>query len=368
MEKHLILIVDDQATSRNILAQIVASISPGLVIVTRDSAVSALDWLDTHTPQLIISDYKMPVMDGLAFLRRTRQDETLHYVPFVMITSLEQHAIRTQALQDGATDFLNKPIDPAKCRARFNNLLELHEQRLLLQDKAALLEQQVEAATEEIRSREEEALLLLARAGEYRDEETGNHVIRMAQYSRLIAEELGLDARTCETIELSAPMHDIGKIGIPDGILRKNGPLTDAEYAIMKEHPVIGHQILSTSSSRIIEMGAEIALGHHEKYDGSGYPHGLSGENIPLTCRIVAVADVFDALCSERVYKRAWSVAESIAHLKKEMGKQFDPQCVDAFLHRLEDIIAIKARYKDEADETGESADAAPDSPANRSA
>lgn len=349
MTKHLILIVDDQATSRHVLAQIVSSISPALVIVTKDSATSALIWLESHTPQLILSDYKMPEMDGLEFLRRTRREETLHYVPFVIITSLEQHAIRTQALQDGATDFLNKPIDPAECRARFNNLLELQEQRQLLQDKAALLEEQVSAATREIRWREEEALLLLARAGEYRDEETGNHVIRMAQYSHLIAEELGLPMKTCEAIELAAPMHDIGKIGIPDGILRKNGPLTDAEFDIMKQHPTIGHKILSTSSSRIIEMGAMIALGHHEKYNGSGYPNGLARDDIPLPCRIVAVADVLDALCSKRVYKRAWSFEEAVDYLIKQKGEHFDPQCVDALLRQVEGVLAIRSRYQNEA-------------------
>lgn len=354
MKKHLILIVDDQATSRHVLTRIVASVSPALVIVTKDSATSALDWLESHTPQLILSDYKMPGMDGLEFLRRTRQNKTLLYVPFVIITSLEQHAIRTQALQDGATDFLNKPIDPTECRARFNNLLELQEQRLLLQDKAALLEEQVNAATREVRWREEEALRLLARAGEYRDEETGNHVIRMAQYSRLIAEELGLSAITCETIELAAPMHDIGKIGIPDGILRKNGPLTDAEYEIMKQHPSIGHKILSTGSSRIIELGAVIALGHHEKYNGSGYPNGLAGDDIPLPCRIVAVADVLDALCSKRVYKRAWDFEEAVDYLKKQKGEHFEAQCVDAFLQRIEDVLAIRARYQDEAGNTEE--------------
>ncbi|VAW77737.1 Response regulator [hydrothermal vent metagenome] len=352
MKKHLILIVDDQATSRHVLTRIVSSVSQKLVIVTKDSATSALIWLKSHTPQLILSDYKMPAMDGLEFLRRTRQDKALTYVPFVIITSLEQRAIRTQALQDGATDFLSKPIDPAECRARFNNLLELQEQRLLLQDKAALLEKQVHAATQEIRWREEEALLLLARAGEYRDEETGNHVIRMAQYSRLIAEELGLPTKTCETIELAAPMHDIGKIGIPDGILRKNAALTDAEFATMKRHSYIGYKILSTSSSRIIEMGAMIALGHHEKYNGSGYPNKLAGNAIPLTCRIVAVADVFDALCSKRVYKRAWSMEEAVNYLTVQKGEHFDAQCVDALLQRLDDILAIRARYQGEDEHT----------------
>lgn len=354
MDKPTVLIVDDQATSRKILTQIVRLVDPHLSIIEFDGAVPAIEWLAHNTPSLILSDYKMPFMDGLKFLQHVRAQVNLRYVPFVMITSLDQKDVRTRALEEGATEFLNKPIDPSESRARFNYLLELHEQRILLQDRATHLEHQVSKATKEIRWREEETLLLLARAGEFRDEDTGNHVIRMAKYSRVIAEELGIFEDTCKTIELAAPMHDIGKIGIPDGILRKPGPLTEDEFAVMKQHPVIGNKILSTSSSRIIEMGAIIALGHHEKYDGGGYPNGLIADDIALPCRIVAVADVFDALCSERVYKRAWSIEESVNYLKEQRGSHFDPQCVDAFLRRIEDIITIMDHYRDDTGEYSE--------------
>jgi two-component system response regulator RpfG len=347
MEKPTVLIVDDQATSRKILGQIVSLVSPDLAVVEKASAVEALTWLEHAVPYLILSDYKMPDIDGLEFLRHVRSKPALRYIPFIMITSLDQKEVRNRALEEGATEFLNKPIDPPECRARFNNLLELQEQRLLLQDRAALLEDQVRQATREIRWREEETLLFLARAGEYRDEETGNHVVRMAKYSRLIAEELGLDRNLCETIERAAPMHDIGKIGIPDAILRKPGRLDPEEFRAMQEHPEIGYRILSGSSSPFIKMGAVIALGHHEKFDGSGYPSGLKGQEIPLPCRIVAVADVFDALCTKRVYKEAWSLEESIAFLEGQSGIHFDPGCVSAFIRKLTDVKLVQQRYRD---------------------
>jgi two-component system response regulator RpfG len=353
MDKPTVLIVDDQATSRQILAQIVSLVSPDLTVVEKASAVDALAWLESVVPYLILSDYKMPEIDGLEFLRRVRAKPALRYIPFIMITSLDQKEVRNRALEEGATEFLNKPIDPPECRARFNNLLELQEQRLLLQDRATLLEDQVRHATQEIRSREEETLLFLARAGEYRDEETGNHVVRMAKYSRLIAEELGLSRSFCETIESAAPMHDIGKIGIPDAILRKPGRLDAEEFRVMQEHPEIGYRILKDSSSPFIKLGAVIALGHHEKFDGSGYPGGLQGEAIPLPCRIVAVADVFDALCTKRVYKAAWSFEESIAFLEGQAGLHFDPDCVSAFIRKLADVKLVQQRYRDtEEDET----------------
>jgi two-component system response regulator RpfG len=350
MDKPTVLIVDDQATSRKILAQIVSLVSANVTIVEKASAIDALAWLDGATPHLILSDYKMPEIDGLEFLRRVRARPESRYIPFIMITGADQKAVRNRALEEGATEFLNKPIDPPECRARFSNLLELQEQRLLLQDRASLLEDQVRRATQEIRWREEETLLFLARAGEYRDEETGNHVVRMAKYSRLIAEELGLARDLCETIERAAPMHDIGKIGVPDAILRKPGRLTPEEFRIMQSHPEIGYRILSDSSSPFIQMGAVIARGHHEKFDGTGYPNGIAGKKIPLPCRIVAVADVFDALSTKRVYKPAWLLEESVNFLKAQSGLHFDPECVKAFLRRLDDVKTIQQRYRDTSD------------------
>jgi two-component system response regulator RpfG len=204
--------------------------------------------------------------------------------------------------------------------------------------------------------REHETLLRLAKAGEYRDEETGNHVVRMAKYSRLIAEELGLQKTECETIELAAPMHDIGKIGIPDHILLKPGKLLPEEFTVMKQHTRIGYEILKDSPSRYLQMGAVIALGHHEKYDGSGYPHGLSGEEIPLPARIVAVADVYDALSSRRCYKPAWSFNDILQLFETQSGQHFDPRCVEAFMTRLDDVHRIQGMLRDDV-KAGEAPD-----------
>ncbi len=343
-----VLVIDDQATSRQILAQIVRSIDEFLDIKSFDSGQPALDWLRSSPADLILTDYKMPGMNGIEFLELARTIPNVRNVPIVMITSHEQTDIRYQALELGATDFINKPIDHAECRARFHNLLELQRQRLIIEDRADWLEEQVEAATHAIRVREHETLLRLAKAGEYRDEETGNHVIRMARFARVIAETLGLDQAECESIELSAPMHDIGKIGIPDQILLKPGKLTVEEFEIIKEHTVIGYEILKGSPSKYLKMGAEIALGHHEKFNGSGYPYGLAREDIPLTARIVAVADVFDALTSSRCYKPAWSDQDALNLLLTESGKHFDPQCVDAFLSQLDRIKEIRASLADD--------------------
>jgi two-component system response regulator RpfG len=194
-----------------------------------------------------------------------------------------------------------------------------------------------------VRTRERETLMKLAKAGEYRDEETGNHIIRMAKYARLIAEELKLTAMECDEIEAASPMHDIGKIGIPDQILLKPGQHTPEEQKIMRRHPLLGHNILAGSPSRYLQMGAVIALSHHEKFDGSGYPQGLAGEDIPLPARIVAVADVFDALTSNRPYKRAWSFQDALKFIQSESGRHFDPACVRAFELRI-DVVAVIMR------------------------
>lgn len=342
-----ILVIDDQATSRQILAQIVRSIDEFLEVKSFDSAQPALDWLRDKPVDLILTDYKMPGMSGIEFLEQARAMPKIHDVPIVMITSHEQTEIRYRALELGATDFINKPIDHAECRARFRNLLRLQRQRLIIEDRANWLEEQVRTATHAIRVREHETLLRLAKAGEYRDEETGNHVIRMARFARAIAEAMGVDETECESIELSAPMHDIGKIGIPDQILLKPGKLSVEEFEIIKQHTVIGYEILRDSPSKYLKMGAEIALGHHEKYNGKGYPQGLAGEEIPLPARIVAVADVFDALSSSRCYKPAWRDQDALNLIISESGKHFDPKCVDAFLDQIDKIRAIRAALSD---------------------
>jgi two-component system response regulator RpfG len=226
-------------------------------------------------------------------------------------------------------------------------LLTLRRSQKIVSDRAKWLEDQVMQATRDVRIRERETLLRLAKAGEYRDEGTGYHIIRMAKYARLIASELKLSAMECDEIESSAPMHDIGKIGIPDQILLKPGPLNDEELCIMRRHAEIGYQILADSPSRYLQMGAVIALGHHEKFNGSGYPNGLSGEAIPLPARIVAVGDVFDALTTVRPYKQAWPMQKALDYLKTEMGGHFDPECVRAFLVRLDEVAQIMKEYGD---------------------
>ena len=262
-------------------------------------------------------------------------------MPVVVITVVDDRKIRYDALEAGATDFLIKPLDEHETRARCANLLELRRHKIVLSDQARVLQYQVDKSVSEIHERELETLAKLAKAGEFRDRTTGNHLMRMAKYSSLIGAHLGLGAETVHVLEVAAPMHDIGKIGIPDSVLLKEGPLSRAEIELMKTHPRIGYDILKGSPSKYLSMGAIIALGHHEKYDGSGYPNGLHGEDIPLVARVVAVADVFDALVSERPYKHAWKMDEGIEFLKSQRGKHFDPSCIDAFLADCGKVQAI---------------------------
>ncbi len=342
-----ILIVDDRSTARNLLEGLARTLEPGIVVESFADPLEALEHMQGVTPDLIITDYRMPGMDGIEFTRRVRAERRLHDVPLVIVTVVEDRQIRYQALESGATDFLTRPIDPQECRARCINLLTLRRSQKMLSDRAQWLEDQVLQATREVRAREHETLLKLAKAGEYRDQDTGNHIIRMARYARLIAEELHLTAMECDEIEAAAPMHDIGKIGIPDQILLKPGRHTPEETEIMRRHPAIGHEILAGSPSRYLQMGAVIALGHHEKFDGSGYPQGLAGTHIPLPARIVAVADVFDALTSVRPYKQAWSFQQALDYVKTSSGSHFDPDCVRAFEMRLDAVAQIMRELGD---------------------
>ncbi|MCA1978850.1 MAG: response regulator [Thiobacillus sp.] len=343
-----VVIVDDRGTARSLLEGLARTLEPGVIVESHADPLEALARMETEVPDLIITDYRMPNMDGIEFTRRIRAQRRLADVPIIIVTVVEDRQIRYQALENGATDFLTRPIDPQECRARCLNLLALRRSQKLVSERALWLEEQVMHATREVRTRERETLLKLAKAGEYRDQDTGNHIIRMSKYARLIAEELKLTAMECDEIEAAAPMHDIGKIGIPDQILLKPDHHTPEEQAIMRRHPVIGHEILAGSPSRYLQMGAIIALGHHEKFDGSGYPQGLAGEAIPLPARIVAVADVFDALTSKRPYKGAWSFQEALNYIQAQNGKHFDPACVRAFELRIDAVATIMRDLGDE--------------------
>ena len=342
-----VLIVDDESTGRTILTKIVQQIEDGISVDAFDNPIEALSWLDSNHPDLIITDYRMPDINGVDLIRKIREMPTCQDIPIMMITVVSEKSVRYDALEAGATAFLTRPIDQIECRTSCHNLLKLHEQQSIIQDRADWLARQVEVATQQIAARERETLLRLAKAGEYRDKTTGFHVVRMAKYARQIAEALGLSEKECEEIEYAAPMHDIGKIGIEDSILLKPGKFDQTEWSVMQTHTTIGHAILSDSQSRYIQTGSIIALNHHERFDGTGYPSGLAGKNIPLVARIVAVADVYDALVSTRPYKQAWSVDDAQDYLEKHAGTQFDPLCVEAFFERIDNVHSIQSDLSD---------------------
>jgi two-component system response regulator RpfG len=343
----LVVVVDDEFTSRVILERVAASIQKDVKVKTFGDPIAAMSWVRDNQPDMILVDYMMAGMTGLEAVKKMRQITSLEGVPIVVVTSIEDRDIRYQALEAGANDFITKPIDPYECRIRCKNMLFLRLQQKTILRHSLSLEQQISDATRQIHFREQETLHRLAKAGEYRDTDTGNHVLRMAKYSYLIAEKLGLSEEHCSLIELSAPMHDIGKIGIPDHILLKPGKLDPEEMTIMKSHAQIGYQILKGSPSKYLSLGAEIALNHHEKFDGSGYPNGTTGEAIPLEARIVAVADVFDALTSERPYKAKWSNEKAVQYLIADSNKHFDPVCVQAFIAQLGKVELIQQQLQD---------------------
>lgn len=343
-----VLIVDDESTGRTILSKIIQQVEDDVSVDAFDNPLEALDWLDNNHPDLIITDYRMPEMNGVDLIRKIRDKPASQDIPIMMITVVSEKSVRYDALEAGATAFLTRPIDQIECRTSCHNLLKLHEQQSIIQDRADWLARQVEVATQQIVAREKETLLRLAKAGEYRDEVTGYHVVRMAKYSREISGALGLSEKECDEIEYAAPMHDIGKIGIHDDVLLKPGKFDKQEWLTMQQHTTIGHAILSNSQSRYIQTGSIIALNHHERFDGTGYPHGIAGKDIPLVARIVAVADVYDALVSSRPYKKPWTEADAQNYLEKNAGTQFDPICVEAFFERIDTIKSIRDNFRDD--------------------
>ena len=343
---HQVLIVDDTEINLILFGALVRKID-NCESKTFLSSTEGLAWAQANDPDLIIVDYMMPDLDGIEFIRLLRQVPGKEGVPILMITANDQKQVRYRALEVGATDFLTKPVDKVEFLARANNMLVLSDARKKLSDRATWLAEAVQKATNEIVQRERETVIRLSKAAEYRDPETGAHILRMAHYSELIAKSMGLSVDDQVLLLEAAPMHDIGKVGIADGILLKPGRLTPEEMEIMKQHAMIGYDILKGSSSKVLQAGADIARAHHEKFDGTGYPNGLKGLEIPIFSRIVAVADVFDALTSERPYKKAWPLEQAVEHIKANVGTHFDPACVDAFFNQWNTVLEIRDRFTD---------------------
>jgi len=265
----------------------------------------------------------------------------------VMITADNSKNVKLKALEAGASEFLTKPIDVSEMMIRLRNMAKLIEAEKVLRNYNDKLQHEVEIAIQKMVRGEYETLDVLSNVAEYRDEDTHNHTKRVALYSKLLAKEAGLDEQTQDLIYYASPLHDIGKIGIPDAILLKPGKLNEAEFSVMRTHAKIGFDMLDGFENKYLKAGAIIALTHHEKYDGSGYPNGLKGDEIDIMGQIVAITDVFDALTSRRPYKDAWPVEEAFALLKEEAGKHFSPKLVEIFLNNKEEILSIKEQYKD---------------------
>jgi response regulator RpfG family c-di-GMP phosphodiesterase len=339
-------IVDDARANLKMYEYVLTRID-GTETHSFTSSVDALVWCASTEPDLLIVDYKMPSPNGIEFIVRYREMRPDGETPIIMITGDLDRNVKNRALDSGATDFLNKPTDPVELQARARNLLALQESRLKLRAHAESLQRDVARGIAEIAAREEETIHQLMRAAEFRDDTTGQHIVRMSHYAAAMAEALGLSAEDQRNILLATPMHDIGKVAIPDSILLKPGRLTPHEMEIMRTHARAGYDILKVSRSKLLQLAAEIALGHHEKFDGSGYPGGIVGEAIPLSARICAVSDVFDALTSARPYKRAWPVDQAFAEIRSQAGTSFDPMLTALFVQIRHRILDIKEEFSD---------------------
>jgi putative two-component system response regulator len=347
---HTILIVDDSEANRLILHDQVITL--GHTPMLAENGLVALKKVTDYKPDLLLLDIMMPEMDGYQVLARLKSDSTMRHIPVIMVSANDEIESVVNCIEQGAMDYLVKPFNPVLLKARIKAALAnklLHDQEEAYRDTIRQynekLEERVRERTKDLEETRLEVIQRLGRAAEYRDNETGQHVLRMSLYSARLAKELGMSDMECYLIQLTSPMHDIGKIGIPDGILLKPGPLTVGERKIMETHTTIGGEILGGGQSELIKMAETIALTHQEKWDGTGYPKGLKKEEIPLVGQITAICDVFDAITSKRPYKEEHPIEEALAFISSQSGKHFNPHLVKVLLKIVPDLKKIKAKF-----------------------
>jgi putative two-component system response regulator len=353
-QKARILVVDDEDRNLQLMRDILL-LQEDYEVVLASDGVEALEKVRENPPDVILLDVNMPRKDGFEVASELKSKEETKLIPIVMVTGLSAVEHRIKALEVGADDFLAKPVDMMEVVARVRSLVKVKAYHDHMRDYQRALEAEVAKRTEQLQRAFDKVKVVsldtiyrLSRAAEYKDEDTGAHLQRMSHYAAAVARRMSLNDRTVEAVLYASPMHDVGKIGIPDRILLKPGRLDEEEWETMKQHTAIGSRILEGSIGGFIKLAEVIALTHHEKWDGTGYPRGLKGSKIPLVGRISAIADVFDALNSKRPYKDAYPVEESFRMIREGRGSHFDPDVVDAFFAIREEILAIKEHYRDD--------------------
>ncbi|WP_292432558.1 HD domain-containing phosphohydrolase [Methylobacter sp.] len=345
-ETACILIVDDEPVNLKLLDKMLSAQGYLNLVLVQDPTL-VVDIYRQQRIDLILLDINMPHLDGFGVMEQLKSLGDPLFPPIVILTAQHGQDFLLRALNAGARDFITKPFDRNELLARVCNMLDAQLAHRLLYDQKDVLDEMVQIRTDELRRTRLQVVQRLGRAAEYRDNETGNHILRMSHISALLAKAIGWNEADCELILHASPMHDIGKIGIPDHILLKPGKFEPDEWEIMKTHVIIGANILEGDDSDLMKSAGEIALTHHEKWDGSGYPQGLSGEAIPLVGRIAALADVFDALTSARPYKKGWTVEAAVDWIKENRGTHFDPELVDVFMKLLPEILNICDQFSE---------------------
>jgi len=339
-----ILLIDDEIANLKVLDRMLDSQGYGNRVLIQD-ARDVIRHYQEAPVDLILLDINMPHLDGFAVMEQLFALSDTLLPPIVILTAQHDPDYLLRALNNGARDFITKPFNRGELLARVRNLLEAHLAHRMVYEQKSVLEAMVQERTAQIQQTRLQIIRCLGRAAEYRDNETGYHILRMSEFSALLAKSLGWKGKHCKLMLHASPMHDVGKIGIPDAILLKPGKFEPHEGEIMKTHAAIGAEILQGGDSKLLTLARTIAMTHHEKWDGSGYPNGLAGEAIPQAGRIVAVADVFDALTSCRPYKKAWPVDEAVAFMNQNAGSHFDPEIIEHFQRCLPEILAIRNRY-----------------------